>query len=88
MLFATDDRQFLLGEVLEGRKIGLDDLVEIGRAEGAVRHAGQQRVGPSLEELLAVPGKLKLPLQLFVGDARAREITVRLRYTPIGERRR
>ena len=62
-------------------------LMQIGGAEGPVADAGEQRVGPGLEQLLAVAGELELALELLMGDARAAEIGVRLSDAPIGERR-
>ena len=63
-------------------------LVQIGGAERAVADAGEKRVGPGLEQLLAMPRKLQLALELLMGDARAGEIAVRLGHAPIGERGR
>ncbi len=87
-LIGIDDGKLLFGKGLKRREIGFDHLVEIGGAEGPVGHAGQERIGPGLEELLAVARDLKLPLELLMGDARAREIAMRLGHTPIGKRRR
>ena len=63
-------------------------LLQIGGAEGPVGDPGQQRVGPGLEQLLAVARELELPLKLLMGDARAGEIAMRLGHAPIGERGR
>ena len=77
-----------LGQLLELGEIGFDDLVKIGRPQGPVAHAGQQRIGPGLEQLLAMARKLQLPLQLLMRDARAAEKAMGLRHAPISERRR
>ena len=87
-LVALDDAELFLGEVLERRKIRFDDLVQIGCPQRPVGQAGQKRVGPGLEQLLAVAGELELPLELLVGDARPREVAVRLGHPPIGQGRR
>ena len=84
----ADHGELGLGEPIELGEIGLDDLVQVGGSKGAVADAGEKRVGPGLEQLLAMPGKLQLALQLLVGDARAAEIAVRLAHAPIGKRRR
>ena len=82
----ADDGELSLGQGLERREIGIDHLVQIGGAQGTVGHSGQQRVGPGLEQLLAMAGELELPLELLMGDARARQIAMRPGHAPIGER--
>src|SRR5262249_43090922 len=80
--------ELLLGELVELGKVRFDDLVQVGGAQRAVADAGEQSVGPGLEQLLAMPGKLELALELLVGDTGAAEITVRFANAPISERRR
>ena len=74
-----------LGQALQLVEIGFDHLMEIGRAERAVADAGQQRIGPGLEQLLAVAGQLKLPLELLMGDAGAAEEGMGFGDPPIGK---
>ena len=84
----ADDGELSLGQGLKRREIGIDHLVQIGGAQGPICHSGQQRIGPGLEQLLAMAGELELALELLMGDARARQIAMRPGHAPIGERRR
>ena len=61
-------------------------LLQIGGAERLVGHAGEQGIGPGLEQLLTVARKLELPLELLMGKARTGQIHVGLRHAPISER--
>ena len=81
----TDKSKFLFRELFQGSKVGLDDLVQIGGAERPIGDPGHQRVGPGLEQLLAVAGELQLSLELLMCDLRAREIAVGLGDPPISE---
>ena len=87
-LVRRNDSELFLGEVPQRGKVRLDHLVEVGGTERFVGHAGEQGVGPGLEQLLTVPRKLELPLELLMGKTRARQVGVGLRHAPISERRR
>ena len=88
LLLGPDDGELLVAQVLQRGEIGLDDLVQIGRAERAIADPREQCVGPGLEQLRAVARELELPLELLMGDARAGQIGVRLGDAPIGQRSR
>ena len=88
LLLGPDDGELLVAQVLQRGEIGLDHLVQVGRAERAIADPREQCVGPGLEQLRAVPRELELALELFMGDARAGEIGVRLGHAPIGQRSR
>ena len=88
LLVGPDNGELFVGQVPKRRQVRFDDLVQIGRTQGPVRHARQEGVGPGFEQLLAVAGELELPLELLMGDAGPREEAVGLGDPPIGQRRR
>ncbi len=87
-LLRPDHGELALGQLFKLGEIGVDDFVQIRRSERPVGHADQERVGPGLEQLLTVAGKLQLALQLLVGDAGAGQVTMGFRHAPIGKPRR
>ena len=84
-LSLRDHGELFLGQPLKLGNVRFNDLVQIGGAERPVADAGEERVGPRLEQLLAVAGKLELALEFLMGNARAAEIGVRLTHAPIGK---
>ena len=75
-LVGADHGELGLGKPLKFGQIGFDDLMQVSCSKGAVADAGQKRIGPGLEQLLAMAGKLQLALEFLVGNARAAEIDV------------